>query len=347
MTFEKEKNSTKKKWTARILLAAFDIFAVNFAYFAALVIRFYVNHTFHAVASIYFPAFFKFAPYYTVCCIAVFAFFKLYSSILKYAGINDLNRILAANAVTCLIQIVGSVLFVKRMPITYYAIGAVIQFAMIFASRFAYRFVAIEAAKYSKDKNDTSVNVMIVGTGESAKILLRQFASDRNNIAHPVCVVDYRGQEAGYLFDGLPVIGGIDNIKSAAEKYKVKSVIIADSLMPQEVRTEIRQLCKKNEIDVQDFSGYAHDNAKGITLYKLMEYTTGPVEVMLDGVALNYANGEEAIMALPDRYLVKSVTAENGPLVVEIVNDTTVINNINDTWVNEYQKQTGEDVSFF
>lgn len=140
---EQSSNRTKMyiRWfLLRLALVVFDIFAVNFAYFSALIVRFYVASEFNEWAVQYIPAFLQFAPYYTVCCLVVFGLFKLYNSRWKYAGLSDLNRILAACLVTCVIQIVGSVAFVLRMPITYYFIGAVIQFVLITVSRFSYRF---------------------------------------------------------------------------------------------------------------------------------------------------------------------------------------------------------------
>ena len=96
-----------------------DIIAVNAAYFLALLIRFYVNFEFRPTVAHYLTDFAKFAPFYTVFCIIVFAVFRLYNGVWRYAGINDMNRILGASAVTCLFQVLCTALFVQRMPITY------------------------------------------------------------------------------------------------------------------------------------------------------------------------------------------------------------------------------------
>ena len=342
----KETRSRLDRWGLKLLLVLFDVFAVNIAFYLALVLRFYVNHEFHEAGTLFLPLFLKFAPYYTVCCLIVFAAFRLYSGIWRYAGLNDVNRVLLANLVTCVIQIAGTLLFVRRMPITYYALGAMIQLFLICLSRFAYRIFAEEAFRLSRDKG-SSINVMIVGAGESARILLQQLASERTSLAQPVCVVDARGNSGGRLFDGLPVIGGVDGIREAVGKYNVKSVLIADALLGQEARTEIREICRELGIGVQDLTGYGHSAGGGLKLRSVLERVNGPVDLTLDGKSQRFDDAEAAAAALPGSCAVKSIAAENGALHIEIAKDSTRTNNINEAWVHDYEIETGEEISFF
>ena len=87
--------------------------------------RFYVNFEFRPTVHHYIDDFIFFAPWYSVLAIAVFIFFRLYGGMWRYAGINDLNRIIFANLATTVIQVVGTLIIGKRMPITYYIIGEV------------------------------------------------------------------------------------------------------------------------------------------------------------------------------------------------------------------------------
>ena len=183
-------------------------------------------------------AFFKFAPYYTTCCIAVFFGFKLYSGIWKYAGINDLNRIFTANALTMLIQIVGSLFFVRRMPVSYYCIGAVIQFCLIVASRFWYRIMMIEGRKFLKGKNSVSFRAMIVGSGEVGRMVLKQL--ERENLAQPVCILNYKDNGIAGNLNGVPVISGVNNLQDAIRKYQVNFVIIADTVMALKLENRLK-----------------------------------------------------------------------------------------------------------
>ncbi|MCR5450044.1 MAG: hypothetical protein K6F23_11715 [Solobacterium sp.] len=343
MSNEQSTKKTINRIVPKIALAIFDIIAVNAAYLLALYVRFYVHGQFDEMAMIYYlPALRTFAPYYTIACIAVFAYFRLYSSLWRYAGIRDLNRLVVANVITFLIQVAGSVMFVQRMPITYYVIGGFIQVVLLFVSRFSFRFFAMEGSQIPKDKQDSAVNVMVVGIGDSAKMFLRQLARRGKNVMNPVCVIDYRGHNEGYLFDGFPVIATLEGMRKGIEKYNVKSVVIADSLMPSEVREKIRSLCDELNVDIQDFSGYNQGFTEDISLLKLMECVNGPVQIIMNEIPLDYENGEAAVMALHDKYIVKNVSADKGKLVIEVERDKTVRNNINDTWMNVYENQTGD-----
>lgn len=347
-----EQSSNKMKmyirwFFLRLALVVFDIFAVNFAYFSALIVRFYVASEFNEWAVQYIPAFLQFAPYYTVCCLVVFGLFKLYNSRWKYAGLSDLNRILAACLVTCVIQIVGSVVFVLRMPITYYFIGAVIQFVLITVSRFSYRFFLMERGRVRKRRNGTSINVMIVGVGETSHIVLKHLERDADNAAHPVCMVDFRGEGFGNMLGGLPVVGGVDKVAASVKKYAVECVILADTTMPQNIRKEIRDICQSLNVEVQDFSGYFQDSRGAVTLRNLMEYTKGEVELVINGKGQRFANGEQAVMSVTGKYVVTSISAQEGRLVIELRNDILVPNDVKEEWVQSYEKETGEGISFF
>ena len=112
----------KKIWNALardLWVLILDLIAVNLSYFLALLIRFYVNFQLRPVAvNDYLPAFMQFAPIYTILCLVIFCAFRLYGGIWRYAGINDINRIIIANMCAALVMVIGTALFVRRMPIT-------------------------------------------------------------------------------------------------------------------------------------------------------------------------------------------------------------------------------------
>ena len=75
-----------------------DILAVNLSYLLALYIWFFVNGEFRVSVGYYVDYFWRIAPVYTVLAIAAFALFKLYGGMWRFAGLNDMNRIITAKA---------------------------------------------------------------------------------------------------------------------------------------------------------------------------------------------------------------------------------------------------------
>ena len=330
----------------RVGLMVYDILAVSAAYFFALMVRFYVNNEFHAMAVKYIPAFLQFAPFYAVCCLVVFAGCGLYNSLWKYAGMHDLNRIAVSGFMTCAIQVVGTLLFVRRMPVSYYVLGAVFQLALITASRFSYRVLLIEARHFFRYREHL-LNTMIVGTGESSRTLLKYLERDDSSIARPVCVVDFANAEICGTMAGVPVIGGVEQIGQAVKKYNVDRIVLADSVMPIHICKEVREIAREAGVGVQAFSEYFQSVPSKIPVKILMEHTKGPVELLIDGEKSMYQSPEQVMAALNGKYIVTSVCAEDGILQVSLTKDLLQPNDTHAEWVQKYRKETGEDVSFF
>ena len=229
-----------------------DIVAVNVAYFLALLIRFYVNFEFRPTVAYYLTDFFTFTPFYTVLCLIVFAAFRLYSGMWKYAGMNDLNRIIAASLATTVIQVLGTMLFVRRMPITYYFIGTLIQFVLILAIRFGHSFFLIEK-KRIENRKKVGVATMVVGAGEAGRFVIDKLEESATH--RPVCVLDVKKASYGKLLNGIPVCGDVADLEQAIETYQVQCIFFADPLLQPEIREKILKTCGSN-LEIKDL-GYS------------------------------------------------------------------------------------------
>ena len=170
---------------------------------------------------------------------------------------------------------------------------------------------------------------------------------ERKNLAQPVCVLDYKDTTIGGMLNGVPVVSGLANFQDALKKYRVNFVILADTLMTDEIREQIKKQCKAADIEVQNFSGYFQNQGGNLTLKKLAEYTSGAVEIVIDGKSRNFTDGEQALMNVTGNYAVKSVSAKGDKLVIELQKNTVVRNDLNETWVQKQEQETGEQISFF
>lgn len=305
-----------------------DLFAVNASYYLALLIRFYVNSEFRPTVSYLLSDWARFAPFYSILAIIVFALFRLYGGMWRYAGINDMNRIIGANACTTVIMVVGTLLFIRRMPITYYGIGAVLQFFAVVASRFAYRVLLAEKKKLST-KN--AIPAMVIGSGESGRRVIRHLVEDTGDQWKAVVIA---GTGAGRSMDGVPVIS-LNEVEKAIEAYKVRCVFVADPLMTEGDRQMVKRIANEKKIELVDYTGYLANLSGAVSLTSLLELVKGKVTLIVNGQKQEYESGEAALTALPGRYVVKSIADATIEVGKEKQNSPTT------GWAN------GEDVSFF
>lgn len=235
------------------LMILYDVFAVNISYFLALLIRCYVRFDFEMASEKYIPLYLKIAPLYTILCIIIFVVFRLYSSMWKYAGLNDLNRILIASLLTSVIQVSGTLMFVGKMPAFYYVVGGILQLILIVASRFFYRIWKTEKEIIAFKRADAQ-NVMIIGASEIGRKAIKYLESDPSYAVRPVCVVDTWENQTGRMMEGIPVIGGIAKVENAIEHYSIRQIIFADPLLSSDDRKEINRIAQFKGIELQNFA---------------------------------------------------------------------------------------------
>ncbi len=233
-------------------LLAYDILAVNFAYFLALWLRFDLR--FSMIPDEYWAAFLKFAPVYTVFSIIVFFVLRLYNSLWRFASFSELNRILASTVITTIFQTVGITLFCRRMPISYYLIGTIMQFGLITVVRFAYRYITLERAR--REKNSLAChNAMIIGAGAAGQVLIRELKNSSESVARPVCVIDDNRNKWGRLMEGIPVAGGRESIMEAVQKYNVDQILFAIPTASAETKRDILNICKETGCELLSLPG--------------------------------------------------------------------------------------------
>ncbi|MBQ1364328.1 MAG: hypothetical protein IIY60_00815 [Clostridia bacterium] len=316
-----------------------DIVAVNASWYLALLLRFYVNNSMRDVAKdFYLPAFERFAPYYTVLAILVFALFRLYGGMWQFAGINDMNRILAANAVTTAIQVIGTWLIMPpenypRMPLTYYIIGALLQFIFIAMIRFGYRILMVEKRKVSGRKVSV-IPAMIIGAGETAR---KAIAHMEDTPYRAVMAADEKS--AGKTLNGVPVVADYEKGLSS-----VKAVFIADRKLDPEKRKEIREKCEAEGIEVQDYTGALANLGGRVPVASLLELARGPVTLVAeDGTEKSFTDGEEALKALQEQVEVDEI--RDARIYLRKASPAAYAGY--EEWAQQHKEDTGEEVSFF
>ena len=325
----------KKVWdnvNKDLLIVLLEIIAVNAAYILALLIRFFVNGQFRPTVHYLIGDWARFTPFYTVLALVIFVLFRLYGGMWRYAGINDMNRIIGASLSASVLHVIGTLLFIRRMPISYYVIGAILQLGFLVLIRFAYRILLVEKKKVSA-RNIPTVPTMIIGAGETARQAMKHL---EDTPFRATVAVDEKS--AGMTLDGVPVLSDY-----AEALQKVKAVFIADPALDKTRKEEIKRACAAAEIEVQDYTGFLSNLGGRVPVASVLELTSGPVTLLMDGKSTTYGSGPEALSALNSRYDIKAISN----VTLELSRPDTASYVGYEAWAKEHKEATGEDVSFF
>ncbi len=255
MSTEQQGKNTKKirveHWQKiMVYLIIYDIIAVSVSYFAALILRFDLR--FSQIPSTYLDPWVKFAPFYAIICLVVFWCLRLYQSIWRFASYTELSRITIASVITSVLHIILITIIFQRMPISYYVFGAVIQFFLLLAVRFSYRFVLLVRA----ERNSSNVTrIMLVGAGNAGQTILRDIKSSKEVHERVVCIVDDNRNKWGRDVEGIRVVGGRESIVDNAKKYKIDKIYIALPSSSALERKEIIDICRQTDCEIKNLPG--------------------------------------------------------------------------------------------
>ena len=253
---DKERKMKKQKiehWQIIALyLIVYDVIAINFSYFFGLWLRFDLHFT--NIPAEYMSAFLKFAPIYTVFTIFVFVQLRLYNSLWRFASFSELNRIIVASVITTIFNIVGMTAFIQRMPLSYYIIGSVLQFGLTLMIRFSYRYMNLERGRREKDAKPLH-NAMIIGAGAAGQTLIKELKSSEEVKSKACCVIDDNPNKWGRVMEGVPIVGGREDILINVKKYKIDQILFAIPTASAQARREILNICKETDCELKQLPG--------------------------------------------------------------------------------------------
>ena len=245
------------------LLIVYDVAAIHAAYFAALWGRF--DFVFSQIPGQYLQAYRSTITIYALCSVVVFALFRLYRSVWRYAGSAELIHTFFASFCTSLVYALAITVFVVRMPLSYDIWGAVLQFLLLLAARFSYRLVQYLRARL-RQSDESAGRVMLIGAGAAAKLILKDLDTNNPSRDKVVCIIDDDPNKWGRYLEGVPIVGGRDEILLNAEKFHVNKIYMAIPSASAEDKRDILNICNETDCELKRLPG----------LYQLM---TGQVTV--------------------------------------------------------------------
>jgi FlaA1/EpsC-like NDP-sugar epimerase len=229
-------------------LALTDMVLLNISVIAAFLLRF------DGRLDTGLPDFFMDMMYFmvvnTVLKMTCLYFFKLYSSLWRYASIYEMVSIIGAaffsNSAMLSYKFIADIKIPGSMLVTI----TFIDILLIGGIRFSYR--VLRRINYSKKIfNNSTKRVLIVGNGEPGAAVIKELNQHPELKIKPVAIVDEDIEKMGRKINGVPIIGKFTDILDVVYKKKIDEIIITIPLTNSKSTNQIYNECLKTHCKVK------------------------------------------------------------------------------------------------
>ncbi|MCD8003001.1 MAG: polysaccharide biosynthesis protein [Clostridia bacterium] len=235
-------------------LIIYDAAAIAFSYFFGLWLRF--DFKFTAIDTEYLEAYIRFLPEYIAASVIFFWFMRMYRGIWRFVGFNELLRYAASSVIASVAHALMITLICGRMPFSYYIVGGVVQLILVVGIRFSYRFYTqVIVRKAPAREENPAKRVMIIGAGAAGRTVVRELQqSDKTNLT-PCCIIDDNPNKWSRYVEGVPVVGGKDDIPVFTERLHIEEIYFCIPTATPQDKKEILDICKETGCSLKSLPG--------------------------------------------------------------------------------------------
>ena len=249
--------STPGKWLKHwqlisLLLVLYDVVVICLSYFLAMWLRF--DGVYSDIPRRYIRAYASFILPIAIGSLIVFFFFRMYNSMWRYASLSDLWRVVLGSLISSGLHTFITIRFYRRMPLSYYLVGAVFQIVLLVGVRFSYRFYNYIRSQ-RRDRKEKTGRVMLIGAGSAGQLILRDISQAPEVTDKVVCVIDDDKNKWHRYLDGVPIVGGRDDILKAAQDYNVSKIFLAIPSATAEEKRDILNICSETGCELKQLPG--------------------------------------------------------------------------------------------
>lgn len=226
----------------QVAIALLDMVLIVVAYYAAYRLRF--EQTF----ALEEPLFIASLPIVIACKMAAFGLLRAYQDDWRYTGVRDLLRIIQAATLGTVLSVLA-VLFLFRFQ-NYSRALFVLDWLLlvVFAggSRLGFRMIG----ELLQPPGENAQRVLIYGAGEGGVMLLRELRGNRELARTAVGYLDDDRSKQRTKIQGVPVLGGIEQIDLLLDQHDVAEVIVSSSKIDATQLGALREACTRRGVRV-------------------------------------------------------------------------------------------------
>lgn len=226
-----------------IVLVLYDIIGIQLASAMAILTRFEFRPS--TVDPAFVDTLLHYAFLNTFCSLFIFAAYRLYAILWRFASVMDFFNVVKAVLVASAFQFIGMHLLVLPIPRSYIVLYIGWAGLIIVAPRILIRVLrgGRKIPLQKVDKQPTAV--MLIGAGEAGNMILNEIKNSQYVEKEVRCIIDDDSKKWGTFLNGVPVVGGRHKIMQYAVRFGIKEIILAVPTIEAHDRKEILNICKQ------------------------------------------------------------------------------------------------------
>lgn len=229
-----------------LLLILIDIFLINAAY----LLSFYIRYEFNVRAE-HIGIYIKTLPIIIAVYVIILSIFKMYKSMWRIAGIDEVIHGVSACIVAGLMNFVFMEFLPHRVPRVVTMLSCLFIIIFILSVRLSYRVIGRLIAYFNALKTVGKENVLIIGAGHYAQILIGEIRAEESSKYNLIGLVDDNKNKINTYLNGFKVLGNTSNILEIISKKNIDLVLIAIPSLDGETRKTIISLCQEAKVKVK------------------------------------------------------------------------------------------------
>ena len=189
------------------------------------------------------------------CTILINALCRLYTSLWRFASLEELKNASIAIGLSSLLQYLGMQILNLPVPRSYIFIYVMLLSVCMIAPRFSYRFLRIAYRNHEVIWKTKPVVTMVVGAGAAGYMLVREMKNSKHLNRKIPCIIDDDPQKVGTYLQGIPIVGKKEDIPEMAKKYSIEEIIIAIPTLKDQDQKELLEICQKTACKIKILPG--------------------------------------------------------------------------------------------
>lgn len=173
----------------------------------------------------------------------VFFWRRMYHYIWRTVNAHDVIRMCVSVVLAFALSNLCCVFLSLPLPASVWVMVFVFQLCGLVGERCALRLWSVVQYSYGRG-NKGEERIMLIGAGESGRMLSRELRSSPQVKGRLCCVIDDNPQLHGKYLDGVRIVGGRDQIEDAAKRYDITQILFAIPTIQQEEKAAILNICK-------------------------------------------------------------------------------------------------------